>query len=388
MKIIYLYHSLSAFGGLERVLTDKMNYLADICNIDIYFITCDQRNDKLSYQLSSKINHIDLHGMRYHDMYKYEYPYKLWYFYRFEKDYKKRLKEKIKLINPDILITTTSFGATIVPFLKLNCKTIIESHLAFYNILKAGVEHKDLGNFEYLIKTIFDWYFCYVIKKYNALVVLTREDSKKWEPLRKTICIYNPITEYLDSITHCQKNNSIIAVGRLCDQKGYDLLIKAWNKIANKYNNWHINIYGDGNEKNKYLNLISRYKLEKSIYIHHAVSNIYEKYQESDFLILSSRAEGFGLVLAESMSCGCPCVSFNCPSGPNEIITDGVDGLLAENGNIDDLADKIEWMITHEKERKEMGIKARESAKRFKQDVIMKQWVKLFDDLIKEKIST
>jgi glycosyltransferase involved in cell wall biosynthesis len=380
MKIIYLYHSLSAYGGIERVLTDKMNYLANIYNIDIYFITCDQKNDKFSYHLSPKIKYIDLNGMRYHDMYKYKYPYRLWFLYKFRKDYKKRLQNKVDLIKPDILITTTTFGATIIPKLKLKCKTIIESHLSFANILKAGEQHKNLNRFEYFLKSIYDWNLCRIIKKYNSLVVLTERDAKNWAPYKNAICIHNPVTNYPEKVTTCN-NHSIICVGRLYSQKGYDLLIKAWSKIANKYPDWKINIYGDGNEKNEYLQLIIHYHLENSIFIHSAVTNIYEKYSDAEFLVLSSRSEGFVLVLVEAMSCGLPCVSFDCPYGPREIINDGVDGLLAKNGNIGDLADKIEWMITHEKERKEMGIKARESAKRFKQDVIMKQWINLFNEL-------
>jgi glycosyltransferase involved in cell wall biosynthesis len=95
-------------------------------------------------------------------------------------------------------------------------------------------------------------------------------------------------------------------------------------------------------------------------------------------LVLSSEYEGRPLVLIEAMACGTPCVSFDCPSGPGEIIENGVTGLLVENGNINDLANKIEWMITHEAERKEMGRQARRDAAKYKMSVIMKDWEDLY----------
>ena len=85
------------------------------------------------------------------------------------------------------------------------------------------------------------------------------------------------------------------------------------------------------------------------------------------------------------MECGRPCVAFNCPSGPNEIITNGIDGLIAKNGDIDDLADKIEWMITHEYERHLMGERASLSAKKYYIEPIMKQWINLFNKLLDDQ---
>ena len=101
----------------------------------------------------------------------------------------------------------------------------------------------------------------------------------------------------------------------------------------------------------------------------------------SDFYVLSSRYEGWGLVLLEAMGCGIPCVSFDCPDGPSDIIQNGVNGLLVKNGDVHDLSEKICWMIEHPDKRREMGGKGRLRALEFTRDDIMKKWKSLFDSL-------
>lgn len=377
-KVAYVYHSLSTRGGLERVLTDKMNYMADMLEYEVYLFTTDQFDDLPAYPVSPKIHWINFREMRYHNIYKVRYPKRYFLLKRFNRYLKKKLEASLADIQPDFLISTTSFAMEVVAELKTSAYKICESHISYPYIMKAGPKHRYMPKLEYCFKSLYDIQFRRIIRKYDELVVLTNDDFRYWAPYRSSVVIPNPVTLYPETFSETT-SQSIISVGRLHGQKGYDLLISAWKQIAAKYPQWHINIFGDGTERQKYLDMIQKSGLSNSIFIHPSSANIYSEYDKAGFLVLSSRAEGFGLVLAEAMSCGRPCVSYNCESGPADIIQDGVDGLLVQPESISELAEKIEWMITHEPERKYMGRKARESSARFSISSIMPMWVSLFN---------
>ena len=112
-----------------------------------------------------------------------------------------------------------------------------------------------------------------------------------------------------------------------------------------------------------------------------ATKDIAKEYANSSIFVMSSRFEGFGLVLAEAMSCGLPCISFDCPYGPRDIITDGEDGILVENGNVQELARQMESLMSHVTLRQIMGKQAAHNITRYTPDTIMKLWIQLFESL-------
>ena len=222
------------------------------------------------------------------------------------------------------------------------------------------------------------------MNKADALVSLTSADKTNWEK-HVNIPIFvipNLVTVYPNDIScYSERSNRIICVGRLTRQKGFDYLIKAWALIANKYPGWKIDIFGSGDLEDFLIQMIDNYNLKESITINKPTSNIFEEYDRSSIYILSSRYEGFCLVLLEAMSFGIPCISFNCPHGLSDMITNGEEGILVPVGDINKLAESIEWMITHKEERERMSQNSREKVKYYLAENIMPQWVELFNKI-------
>jgi glycosyltransferase involved in cell wall biosynthesis len=178
----------------------------------------------------------------------------------------------------------------------------------------------------------------------------------------------------------------VLAVGRISYQKGYDRLIEAWWLIADSIPEWKLTIIGqceDLREMDKIQSLITKYRLT-NVEVLPPSKNIVKEYASSSLLVMSSRFEGFPLVLLEGMACGLPCISFDCKCGPKDVITHNVDGLLVKNGDIVGLSQAILYMAENEKERRRMGANALKKAQKYTFTEIMKQWDTLFQSLLSE----
>ena len=196
----------------------------------------------------------------------------------------------------------------------------------------------------------------------------------------RTIKIFNVVHLNQSGKYSNQQSKRIIFVGRYVKQKGIGDLIIIWKWIHYKHPDWHLDLYGSGNIGD----VVSLEENYDSINIHfnQADDDIFKHYLESSLLLLTSHYEPFGLVMPEAMSCGLPVVAFDCPSGPSEIITDGVNGYLIKNRDKRLFAEKVCELIESPTLRLEMGQAAIESSFRFSEKNIMPKWEKLFSDLI------
>ncbi|WP_286033948.1 glycosyltransferase family 4 protein [Fusobacterium necrogenes] len=375
MKIIFCIKSFYELNGMERVLLKKIEYFKE--RYEILLITTDQKNKKYLNITDSKIKKIDL-NINYSEYDISNFIEKVFKFLIKQKIHKKRLKKIVEEFKPDIIVSVGNEEKYFLPKIVNNSKIILEHHFERYSAFK------EKRNFLYRIKDYINLKLDEsLLKKYDEVIVLTKEDKKQYGS-KKVKVINNSLSFYPTKIAKLE-NKKVISVGRLVYQKGYDILIGVWRKVVEKYPEWTLDIYGEGKLREELQQKINNYKLENHIFLKGREKNIQDKYLEASIYVMSSRYEGMPMVLVEAQACGLPVVSFDCPCGPKDIIINSENGFLCEFGNIDEMVNKIIYLIENEEERKNIGKKARENSLKFSEKKIMKKWEELFENLLKKE---
>lgn len=381
MRIIIIHRSFALVGGAERVIIDKANYLCERGH-EVMLVSYEQGKHQLPYQLHPSVAYKDL-DCRFFTLSNYSIALRLYLFFRLKRQLKCSLRNVIVDYSPNVVVLASDWQFLIDVVLDAAGKipVIAEFHNA-YDFITKKIGNKDNG-IKDKITALYYRHFLKHFRRCAHLVVLTENDANHWRRHSDHVSVIpNPVTFYPEVIDDVQKESGrIICVGRLNGQKRIDRLVTAFSLIADEYPSWHVDVFGEGDLKSSLQKQIIDCHLEKRFVLNDPTSAIFDEYKKSQFLVLSSEYEGRPLVLIEAMACGVPCVSFDCPSGPKEIIDDGETGLLAENGNVNDLAKKMEWMITHDRDREEMGKRARRAALVYKPSIIMKEWEKLYTNV-------
>ncbi len=365
MKILYLTDQIYLHGGAEKILSLKINHLSSLSDFQIHLITTEQRNNPFVYPISDNIKWFDL-GINYNRNISYFHPIN---FYKSITHFFK-LKKSIDRVNPDIIVSISqSPEQYFLPFIRKNIPKIKEFHSSGITINKPV---NILGKLKHRLFKLY--------KKYDTLVVLN-DDEREYYPFDNLEIIPNFIStkKRKGVIT---KKNIILSAGRIARVKQFDHLIKIWALLYKKYPKWEVHIYGEGDELlSKELRVMIDKMEMKNIFLKGATSSLNKKMQEASIYALTSATECFPMVLLESLSNGLPIISYDCPHGPANIISDRKDGILVEHNSIDIFATNLSKLITDTESRATMENNALKNINRFREDIVMKKWLDLFKQL-------
>lgn len=374
MKILYSIAGTYNSGGMERVLANKANWLVEHGH-EVVVVTTDQRGASAYFPMNNRIECYDL-AINYEEnngksfLNKLiHYPFKQW-------KHKRRLTALLKELRPDIVISMFCNDASFIPSIKDGSKKILEIHFSRFKRLQYG--RKGLWR-------LADWWRyktdAKVVSRFDKFVVLTHEDKEYWGNLRNMCVIPNARTFEVNQPATLEAKK-VVAVGRLNHQKGFDRLICAWSIVDNVVFGWKLQIVGDGELRELLQHNIRELGLSNQINIGKAEKDMVSVYKDASILAMSSRYEGLPMVLLEAQAAGLPIVSFDCKCGPKDVIENGVDGFLVEDGDIEQLAQKLVVLMQDANLRKQMGSAAYAHSERYSEERIMKQWTDLFDEVM------
>ncbi len=382
MRVAYIYPSFINIGGADKIIISKANYMADEWGYEVYLITDSQCGIEPFFPLSDKVHLLDL-DINFYQQYQYNPLKRLMVYLWLMRRYKKALTKTLADLRPDIVVSTFSRDSTFVKIYKQYAKAAIaEVHTTKNNIrslpslrLKGGV-YKILANhIERQLNAS--------ARKFDEVVVLNPLEKDLWKPVREVRVINNAV-QYYPEEDNPLTAKSAIYVGRAEYEKAPDRLIEVWRQVAEHHPDWTLRMFCTGAMLDELKQKVSDYGLQNQILFMPPTKDMEHEYMISSLCMLTSRFEGFSLVLQEAMGCGLPCVAFNCPSGPRYIISNQEDGFLIPDGDIDAFAQKVCLLMDDADLRRQMGIKAKQNMARFSKEHIMGQWRDLFEHLTKE----
>ena len=282
----------------------------------------------------------------------------------------------------DLLIMSRLRGLTGVLITTRPGLNIIAARYAPSGVRTIGQAHMNLPSHRPQLRAAIQETY----PRLDALAVLTASDQRDYAELfaagpPPVVRMPNAVTE-MDGGQADLSAKTVIAAGRLARQKGFDRLIPAWEPVARAHPDWTLEIYGEGKHRELLEGLIAELDLGKSVRLMGRTDRLGHAFAASSVFVLSSRREGLPMVILEAMSKGLPVISFDCPTGPVEVVASGHNGVLVPDGDIPALTKALLDVIEDDGYRATLGQGALETAASYDLRVIGREWAELVADLL------
>ena len=375
MKIVYCISGMFKLGGIERVIANKVNYLVDH-GYEACIITTDQAGRPDFFPIDKRVERIDL-GLNY-DQYD-ELPTwkRYWKTWRLRSLHRARLEAVLKQLRADITVSVWRHEAGFLPDLRDGSRKVLELHTAKLAPVLMYPAHHKLKRFLGHIRVFLQER---IAIRYDNFVILTQAEKPQWKGFSNLKVIPNPLSFKSDKRANTSAHHAMIA-GRMEYVKNFPELLQIWSRVVPDFPDWQLHLYGDGWLVDSFKQQVEELGIASSVKFEGAVSDMETAYKSSSICLVTSHYEGFSMVLAEAQSVALPAISYACPCGPQDIITDGKDGFLVKLYDQDTFAKRLRTLMSDEKLRDRMGRAAEVASHRYDLSVVMKQWETLFNDL-------
>ncbi len=356
MDIIMLTNNINNIGGVEKINIILANYFSRVLKYKVKILSIyTKENQKTMLEINPEVEVVHL---------------------GFEDNSSNRLtnfKNRCNIIYRALSSTNYDF-----------CMAFHSENNICLSLLKHKLKGKIIGGEHgqyYYDSKIRRGVKRLLYNKLDALVMLTERDKNIYEKfLPHVIVIPNPLIITNEEKCEC-KSEKIISVGRLSKEKSLNYLIEAFAICEKKHPSWRLELVGDGPERENLKTLVKALKLENKVLFTGFTDKVEDKYKEAAFIALTSQSECFPMVLLEAKLYGLPAVSFDTRTGPREIIEENVDGLIAKQNDIEDLAEKLDILIEDYNLREDMSRNAFKNRDKYSIDVILNKWKNLFEEM-------
>lgn len=380
MKVVYCIPVSDSSAGVERALTIKANYFAEVLGYKIYVILTGGKGRGTSFAFSPKITVVHL-DIDLDEMPAGSFIRKAISRRRRQSRYKKRLREVLFDLRPDVTVSVLRREIEFLTSIDDGSRKIGEMHGS--NSQVRGIS----GGDAHIVKRIRSAYrsrqLLRSLNRLDRFVVPNTDDLRRWPEVRNTVAIPNPLSVFSEEASFRSGPKIVIAAGAYFRENGLRLFIDAWLIISKIYPDWTLHLYG-ARMKDSMAAQIERRGLGGCCLLHGPAGATDEKFSGNSMLVLSSESADFALVVTEAMACGIPVISFDFPSCHRKKAGNDVNSILEETDHINSLASKVCLLIEDDTLRKDMGKMARKNIKRFKIENIGSQWKQVFESLVND----